>query len=248
MRTSSPFGRHRPIQPSAPMTRFALPLVAFVGLLAAGCSPTRIVEQRIAEALPRAVGPADAWDVTVQGLRPRGAERVVAVGTNVRPTGAPAIERLDLVLTDVTSDGRRLTGVGTARATATLATSALTAAVAAEGALASPVVLLREPDGFSVRGRPAYDGFTLPVAEVAVEGRLVAGADGTVRLDVERVRAAGLPLPDVVEREIEARINPVADLRRTRARLRVTAVRVEGTRLVVEADADPAALVRGVRR
>lgn len=226
------------------MNRFALPLVALAGLLAAGCSPTRLVEERIAEALPRAVGPADAWDVTVQGLGARGADRVVAVGTNVRPTGGPAIERLDLVLTDVTSDGRRLTGVGAGRATATLSTAALTDAVAADGALASPVVVLREPDGFAVRGRPTFDGLALPVAEVAVEGRLVAGADGTVRLDVQRVRAAGLPLPGVVEREIEARVNPVADLRRTRARLRVTAVRVEGTRLVVEADADPAALVR----
>jgi len=225
--------------------------LVLAGVLASGCSPTRIVEQRIAEALPRTVGPADAWDVTVQGLRPRGAARVVAVGTNVRPEPAPAqagrapaIERLDLVLTDVTSDGRRLTGVGGTHATATLTTAALTEAIAADGALASPVVLLREPDGLAVRGRPAYDGFVLPIAEVAVEGRLVAGADGTVRLDVQRVRAAGLPLPDVVEREIEARVNPVADLRRTRARLRVMAVRVEGTRLVVEAEADPAALVR----
>ncbi len=226
------------------MTRSLL----LTGLLAAGlisgCSPTRIVEGRIAEALPRAVGPAEAWDVTVQGLRPRGAERVVAVGTGVRPAGAPVLERLELVLTDVTSDGRRLTGAATARATATLATSALAEAVAAEGVLASPTLVLREPDGLAVRGRPVYEGFTLPIAEVAVEGRLVAGADGTVRLDVERVRAGGLPLPGAVEREIEARVNPVADLRRTRARLRVTAVRVEGTRLVVEADADPAALVR----
>lgn len=225
------------------MNRVLLLVLGVAGLLA-GCSPTRLVEARIAEALPRAVGPADAWDVTVQGLGARGADRVVAVGTNVRPAGGPVVERVDLVLTDVRSDGRRLTGVGTARATATLATAALTDAVAAEGALASPVVVLREPDGFAVRGRPAYDGFTLPVAEVAVEGRLVAGADGTVRLDVERVRAGGLPLPGAVEREIEARVNPVADLRQTRARLRVTAVRVEGTRLVVEADADPAALVR----
>ena len=230
------------------MNRVLCFVLGLASLLASGCSPTRLVEGRIAEVLPRAVGPADAWDVTVQGLRPRGAERVLAVGTNVRPAGAPLVERLDLVLTDVTSDGRRLTGVAAARATATLATSALTEAIAAQGTLASPVLVLSAPDRLAVRGRPAYDGFTLPIAEVAVEGRLVAGADGTVRLDVERVRAGGLPLPDVVEREIEARVNPVADLRRTRARLRVTAVRVEGTRLVVEAEADPAALVRGARR
>ncbi len=216
-------------------------------LAAAGCSPTGIVETRIAESLPRLIGPADAYTVDVDGLglSSASAERVAVVGTNVRPTGAPVIARLDVDLRDVQADRttRRLSRVGSARATARITATALAEAVAAEGVVRDPVVTLAAPDRLTLRGRPVYDGRALPAGTVEASGRLVP-ADGAVRFEVESVRALGLPLPGAVARELTERVNPVADLRRTRAGLRVTAIRVEAGELVLEMTADPASLTR----
>lgn len=224
------------------------PALALVLVLAvAGCSPTRIVETRIAESLPRLIGPADAYTVEVEGLglSSARAERVAVVGTNVRPEGAPVVARLDVDLRDVQADRatRRLSRIGSARATARITAAALAAAVAAEGSVRDPVVTLGAPDRLTLRGRPVYEGRALPTGTVEASGRLVV-ADGAVRFEVESVRALGLPLPGAVARELTERVNPVADLRQTRARLRVTAIRVESGSLVLDATADPAALTR----
>lgn len=221
-------------------------LLALALLAVTGCNLTGRVEEEIASQLPRAIGPADDYAVTVEGLRARSgeADRVAVVGTRVRPEGAPVLDRLDLELRGVRFDRgeRRLERVDTAEATARILPSALAAFLETRDGVRSATVTLRPPDEATIRIRPDIGDLRLPSgATVELTGRL-SSADGQVRFDVDEVRALGLDLGDTVARRLSGAINPVVDLAGTTPTLDVTGVRVEGGAVVVEATGDLAGL------
>lgn len=231
------------MSPSVPLRWIPLALAL---LAVTGCDPTGRVEQEIAGLLPRAIGPADDYTVTVEGLRARSgeADRVAVVGTRVRPEGAPVLDRLDLELRGVRFDRgeRRLERVDAAEATARITPADLAALLETRDGVRSATVTLRPPDEATIRLRPDIGDLRLPPgAAVEMTGRL-SSADGQVRYDVDEVRALGLDLGETVARRLSGAINPIADLAAMTPTLDVTGVRVEGGAVVVEATGDLAGL------
>ena len=218
--------------------RLALVLALLVPL--AGCDLSGRVEAEIESALPAALGPAARYDAQVEGLalRSGSAETVRVVGERVAREDAPVIDRLDVELRGVTFDRseRRLTRVEGARATARLLPADLAAYLGAQRGVADADVALSAPDQASIRLRGEIEGVRIPLG-AEVRGRL-ATDEGRVRLAVESVRAAGFGLGGAVARRVDEQINPIVDLTDEDLELRVTAVRVEGGALVVEATGD----------
>lgn len=221
---------------------------AFVlAVLAIGCgSLTSQVERGLERELPELVGPADRYDVEIEGLRAGAgeADRVTAVGERVRPEGAPVVDRLQLELRGVAFDRGedRLERVDSARATARVTVPDLEAFLEAQRNVRDASVTLREPDEATIRVRPEFGGIALPRGvEAEVRGRLEA-ADGRVRFVVSDVEAAGLNLGAAAARRLSDAINPLVDLSDTDARLQVTGVRVEGGAVHLDATGDPASL------
>ena len=200
-------------------------------LLCAGCVPTGQVERGLERELPKLLGPADRYDVEIDGLRARSgeAEHVTVVGERVRAEGAPVVDRLELDLRGVRydRDEERLERVESARATARIMAPDLADFLEAQRNVRDAVVTLRAPDEATIRVRPELGGVALPRGvEVEVTGRLGVD-DGRVRFAVSEVEAAGLNLGSAVARRLSESINPLVDLTDTAAGLRVTDVRVE---------------------
>ena len=225
------------------MTTRTLPLVLLAALVASGCSVSGRVESEIEAALPSALGPADRYQATVGGVRlgDGTAERIDIVGERVARQDAPVIDRLDVELRGVRYDRKtkRILGAESARATARVLAEDLSDYLVRQRGVGDARVALQAPDRAVVRVRGEVRGLRLPAAEV--RGRLTAEA-GTVRLDVEDVRAGGLGLGGAVARQLSDRINPVVDLTDESLALRVTGVRVEGDELVLETTGDVAGL------
>lgn len=228
------------------MTRPLRTAAVLVLLVASGCDLSGRVERGLEEQLPRAIGPADRYDVTVEGLRAQSgeADRVVVLGENVRPEGVPAIRRLDLDLRGVRYDRgeKRLERVDEATATARITPAALGAFLETQDGVREAAVSLRPPDAATVRVRPDIEGVRLP-AGVALEatGRL-RSEGGELRFEVEEVRALGADLGGYVARRVSDALNPLADLSGTTPPLTVTGVRVEADAVVLEATGDLAGL------
>ena len=221
-----------------------LPLL-LAALVASGCSVSGRVESEIEAALPEALGPADRYDATVEGVRlgDGTAERIRIVGERVARQDAPVVDRLDVDLRGVRYDRKtkRLLGADSTRATARVRASDLATYLDRQRGVGQARVTLAAPDRATVRVEGEIRGLRLPVA-AEIRGRLAASG-GTVRLDVESVRAAGIGLGGTIAGQIDDLVNPVVDLTDESLRLRVTEVRVEGDVLVLEATGD----VTGVR-
>lgn len=222
------------------MTRLPLLAILLVACLASGCSIDGRVEDEIEAALPAALGPADDYRVTVEGVRlgDGTAERVQIEGRRVARENAPVVERLSVDLRGVRYDRgtKRLTGAESARATLRLLPADLAPYLDQQRGLERSQIALRPPDGVTLRAQGEFEGFRLPVT-AEIQGRLVA-RDGRVHLDVERVGAAGFGLGGGLARSLSERINPVLDLTDEALALRVTAVRVQADTLVLDATGD----------
>ncbi|WP_412068864.1 DUF2993 domain-containing protein [Rubrivirga sp. IMCC43871] len=220
-------------------------LLLLLALTASGCDVSGRVEAEIEAALPAALGPADHYDATVDGLKlsSRTADRVTIAGDRVAREDAPVVDRLDVTLWGVAFDQktRVLTRVDSARATARLLPTDLGEYLGAQRGISRATVALAVPDRATIRVEGAIEGFRLPIG-AEIRGRLVASG-GVVRLDVESVRAAGIGLGGGIARAVGDRINPIADLRDEDLALTVTGVRVERGAVVVDATGD----LEGVR-
>lgn len=230
---------------------FRLPVLVFVAagalVAAAGCAPaTGQVERSLERELPRALGPADRYDVRVTGLQLRNghAERVVVRGEGVRPNDAPRLARLDVELHGVTVDRRRerLERVDSTHAVVRVAAVDLARYLEEQRGVREASVTLHGADQGTLRLRPDLPGLPVPrSASVELEGQfLVEG--GAVRFEVERVLAGGMDLGPMAARRISEEINPVLDLRRQRGAFRVTALRVDADALELNGTADLAGL------
>ena len=218
--------------------RLALLLLA---VAASGCDVTGRAEAEIARGLPRAIGPADHYDVEVVGLSARAgkADRIRIVGERVEREGAPVLDRLDLELTGVRYDrgDRVLERVDRAEATARVRPDDLAAFLDTRRGVREATVRVEAPDRFVMRLRPEAGGLVPDGVVAEVSGRLGA-EDGRVVLDVEGVRAGGIGLGRLGARALDALVNPVLDLTDAEPALAVEEVRVEAGAIVIEATAN----------
>ena len=226
-------------------------LVAWsIGLIAAGlavglggCTPANFVEQGIERELPKYVGPADSYDVKIDGLRVRAgsAENVVAVGERVRPEGAPVIESLRLELQDVVYDkaAERLSQVGGAQLTAVIKTPDLVDFLEAYRDVREAEVVLRSPNEATIRLRPQIAGLAVPRGvTVDVTGDLI-GDNTQLRFEVTEVSAAGIDLSAIAARRLSEVVNPLADLKNLPVEVEITSVMVAGETIGLEVVGDP---------
>lgn len=213
------------------------------GWLLAGCTPTSLVERGIERELPQYVGPAERYDVQIQGLRVRSgsADSVVAVGERVRPEGAPVIDRLALDLQGVVYDEatEKLTQVESAQLTAVIKTPDLADFLEAYRNVREAEVLLRSPDEATLRIRPQIGDFSVPPGvTVDVTGELV-GAGTQLRFEVSEVSAAGIDLSAIAATRLSNAVNPLADLQNLPVEVNVTSVVVAGETIGLEVVGDP---------
>jgi hypothetical protein len=225
-----------------------MPRVLLVLLLVAttwaGCVPvTTQVERAIERELPRVIGPADRYEVRVEGIRARTAEaeRVTVLGERVRPEGAPVLDRLDLELLGVRYDLRRerLERVDSTHARARLTPADLVAFMEEHRNVQQASLTLHQPDRATIRIRPALAGFDLPRGlSVDVHGQLTV-EDDLVAFRVIEVRAVGTVLGERAARQLSDLINPLVDLSDIPMDLQVTSIHIAGGAIWIEATGDP---------
>ncbi len=215
----------------------------FGGLFFASCTPTSLVEQGIERELPKYVGPAERYNVEIEGFDARrgSADSVIAVGERVRPEGAPVIERLALDLTDVVYDRQteRLSQVGNARLTAVVKTPDLSDFLETYRNVREAEVMLQSPNRATLRIRPQIDQFALPQGvTVDVSGELVGEAT-QLRFEVDSVSAAGIDVSAIAASRLSKAINPLADLKNLPIDVEIVSVVAAGESIGMEIVGDP---------
>jgi len=228
-------------------------LVMLAVLAWTGCqSVTNQVEGAIERELPRVIGPADSYDVKIDGLRATTgqADRVTITGIRVQPERAPLLDRLDAELTGIRFSPRTQTieRADSATATARISASELALFLEQDERMRDVQVALAGTDRATIRLRPILGGMTLPFnAAVEVNGRFVV-RDSNVTFAVGEVRAAGLDVGAAIAQRLSEVINPLVDFGENRANVQVTAVHVDGNHLVVSATGDPTGVRIGAAR
>lgn len=213
------------------------------GLVVASCTPANLVEQGIERELPKYVGPAEHYNVEIEGFDARlgSADSVVAVGERVRPEGAPVIERLSLDLTGVVYDkqAERLSQVESARLTAVVKTPDLSDFLETYRNVKEAEVILRSPDRATLSIRPQIDRFALPAGiTVDVSGRLV-GEGTQLRFEVDQVSAAGINVSAIAASRLSEAINPLADLKNLPIEVEIVSIFAAGESIGMEVVGDP---------
>lgn len=208
-----------------------------------GCTPANLVAQGIERELPKYVGPADSYEVEIEGLQVKDgtADTVTAVGERVRPEGAPVIERLMLELEGVEYDRttEKLSRVEGARVTAVIKTPDLVTFLEAYRDVREAQVMLRSPNEATIRLRPEIGGLAVPHGvTVDVTGQLI-GEQTQLRFEVTEVSAAGLDLSAIAARRLSDVINPLADLENLPVDVQITSVIVAGETIGLEVVGDP---------
>jgi hypothetical protein len=222
----------------------ALAGLSSVGLT--GCSPSNLVAQGIERELPQYIGPADSYDVKIEGLKVQAgsATTVLAVGERVRPEGAPVIERLALEMTDVVYDksAERLSQVGGVKLTAAIRTNDLNDFLEAYRNVREAEVTLQSPDLATIRVRPEIGNLSVPPGiTLNVTGQLVN--EGTqLRFEISEVSAAGFDLSAIAARRLSDVINPLADLQNLPIQVEITSVIAAGETIGLEVIGDPTSL------
>ena len=222
------------------------PVVVACAALLAGCQASDDrVEARIERELPDLLGPADRYEVDVEGVDSDAgrADRVDVVGYRIRPRHGPVIDLVTIELRDVHYDrrGRRLERAERTRATAWVNTADLGDFIEQQDGIHDATVTVRAPDSVFLRLRPELGGLpVLPGANLEVSGTL-EGRGPYLEYDVSDVHTVGLNLGDWGSRRLTRLINPLVDLSDLPLRLDVTAVHVDGRtiRLDAEGDATP---------
>lgn len=202
------------------------------------------LEASLEQELVAVIGPADRYDVDVSGLYPvvsglsvagGTAERITAVGHNVRPEGAPALERVDVVVSDVVYDGgtKSVTSVGDASMKIRVDEQAAREFLEARPELENVVLALVPPDRVRIQSVVRSGDLKLPGA-ITVDGKFRAeGAQ--LLLDIQEVSGAGLLLGGFLTDLISSALNPIIDLSESPYEIVFVEPRVDAQALVVGA-------------
>ncbi|MBE9059713.1 DUF2993 domain-containing protein [cf. Phormidesmis sp. LEGE 11477] len=214
------------------------------GLSVISCTPSSLVEQGIERELPKYVGPAERYDVKIEGFDASkgSADSVVAVGERVRPEGAPVIDRLALNLTGVVYDkqAERLSRVDNVSLTAVVKTPDLSDFLETYRNVREAEVTLQAPDRAMLRIRPQIDQFALPSGITVDVGGELVGRDTQLRFEVDSVSAAGIDVSAIAASRLSDAINPLADLKDLPVDVEIASVVAAGESIGMEVIGDPA--------
>ena len=219
-------------------------LSLFCGLSFAGCTPTNLVEQGIERELPKYVGPAERYDVEIEGFDAKkgSADSVIAIGERVRPEGAPVFERLTLNLSGVVYDrqAQRLSHVDNVSLTAVVKTPDLSDFLETYRNVREAEVMLQAPNRATLRIRPQIDQFVLPTGITVDVGGELVGKGTQLRFEVDSVSAAGIDVSAIAARRLSEAINPLADLQNLPVEVEIASVVAAGESIGMEIVGDPA--------
>ncbi len=211
--------------------------------LAVSCTPSGLVERQIESQLPQYIGPADRYDVELEGLRVRDneADRLTMVGERVRPDGSPVIDQLSLALEGIEFDREagRLTQVITAGAAARVKAADLSDFIAQDPNIRTAAIALSPPNRLTLDVTPVIGSFPIPDGiTLSVTGELV-GSGSQVRINVTDVRAAGFNVSGVAAQQLNQILNPLVDLSDLPVALTVKSVSVVEDSVILEVTGDP---------
>jgi hypothetical protein len=214
-------------------------IVPAVLALAFGCSranPFRAVERGIQAELPRLIGPAEQYQVTVS----RSSGNLVAgripwidiQGRNVRAIEGLNLDELLVRLEGVRFDRskRELEAVEQSRFEARLGAASLTRYIQQRSPALRDVRVRFTEGRVMVRATPALLGLGVPVE---VTGRPVVRGSTTLHFDADRVAVLRIGLPEFVAQRLEAAINPLVDLAAMSLPVQPSSVAIHGDRAII---------------
>lgn len=216
---------------------------ALVALTGCGHPVQETAAHKIANLLPSLLGPADHYEVQVDGdpfALARGRARAVHIqGLRVRLSPALTVETLSADATDVSfdRDTRRLDHIGRAVFSATLTQEQLAAYLGrTKSLLPGLVVTLRQTD---VEAHIPVTVLGLHTT-VFLAGRLAPDAGDPSRLDfvADGAQVGVVPLPAGLANIALDQLNPVVALTGLKVPLSVTGASVSGSRLTLSGTAD----------
>ena len=226
-----------------------LAAVAWLAALGA-CATEGRVENRLEEVLEARLGPAEEYQVDVDGLNAGTgvAELVRAVGVRVQPRNGPTLDRLEIEMRDARYDRdlRRLVGAESVRATVWVRPNDLERFLEREERVRSASVTLAPPDRMRLRFRPEL-GLPIPLNVMAEFAGTIEGRGSELHFVVEEASAAGFDVDDDMADRLTRFINPIVDLSELPLDLEVTSVTIENGALRVDATGDVTALEEGRR-
>ena len=233
-----------------PRTFSALAALA-VGVALGGCGhPVQeTAAHKIADILPSVLGPADHYDVQVDGdpfALARGRARGVHIqGQGVQLSSRLTVDTLSADAADVSFDTktRRLSHVGATRFTATMSQEHLASYLGQSKPLLPGLVVTLGPSDVQAHVPVTFLGLH---TVAALEGTFAPNADDASRLDfVTRGAQIGVvPLPAGLINLAVDQINPVVSLDGLKAPLTITRADIENGRLTLQGSADLNGLVQ----
>ncbi len=215
----------------------------FVAITGCGSlSPQTVAAHKIADALPTVLGPAQHYDVQVEGdaaaLTRGRARRVRVEGQQVQIAPDVTLDRLDFTAQDVSFDtkAKRLSHVGRVDFVGTLGQANLDSYLARSGAHPGLAVMLRQNDlqvDLPISAGPVH-------THVVVTGTAVPTVPGgsAVSFIADRARLSILPVPVFLVNQALDRINPVVDLSRFKAPVALQSADVAQQTLTLRGTAD----------
>lgn len=225
--------------PKRPGTRFLAALPLFGIMVAIGCSrasPFRSIERSIQARLPRLIGPADRYQVTVSrsgaGLIAGRIPWIEIQGRNVRAIEGLTLDELEVRLEDVRFNraDRSVREIGQATFQARISAASATRFVRQRSPSLRDVEVCFVRDTVRVRASPRLLRIGVPME---VDGRPVLHSPTSINFDASRVTVLRLGLPEFAVVRLEARINPLIDLSAMPLPVHLSGARVEGDRAVV---------------
>lgn len=222
--------------PSVPVCVVA---AAVVMLVLVGCGqPTgSSVSRAIERELPRVVGPAQSYNVDVQGIRgDTYAESVTATGKRVHPSGSPVLDTVEVELKDVTYDptAKQVQKIGSAKATISVLPEDVADYLAANRNMQDVTVTFDTPDRVTVRLRPKTALPDVPPNSVIDLSGSLAGEDSHVNFQITQFRTGGVDLPAAAADQLDEVMSPLIDLSSMPIALDVAGVHVEEGVAVVQ--------------
>ncbi|MFN3648276.1 MAG: DUF2993 domain-containing protein [Armatimonadota bacterium] len=201
-----------------------------------------LVESILESEMPRRVGPARSYEVTLgrtgNDLLKGRLGRADIVGLDVRTSDGLVIPKMALNLQEVQVGlgSRSLESVGKGLFSAALDENVVSRFISKRAGASVKDVRVAFRDGeLQVSGTPEIMGFGVK-SEVA--GRPVLSGRDAVNFEASKVSVLGLRLPGFAVDELEKRINPVVDLSGLKLPVRITELDVRGDRLHADGTLD----------
>ena len=231
----------------------AASMLCVAGFMAIGACASVVdnaVEDAIRAELPRLIGPARTYAVTVSGadVGAGSIDLAQVTGTRIERPGSPVIDSADVALSGVRFDAasKRITAVAASKVNARLLPADVARFLDAKPGVDAVEVSFQASGEMEVRLVPTLGGYALPAGtRVQLRGRFVV-AGQFLNLSVSELRVAGLSLGALPTGALEALVNPLVDLSKLPAPSRMDSASVVDGVLVLQASGATTAAASGL--